>query len=115
MDIEALAKGFAPLQENLRKTQAKRASESVEGTAGGGAVKVRLRGDLTVAGVSIAPAAAGDAPMLEDLVSAALNDALRQHKARYGATVEEQFNKVLAGADLSSLMGPLMGMLGGRR
>ena len=116
MDIESLAKGFAPLQENLHQAQARRASETVEGTAGGGAVTIRVRGDLTVGGVTIAPAAAGDPAMLEDLVTAALNDALRQHKVRYGGTVEEQFHKVLAGADLSKLMGPLMmGMLGGKR
>jgi DNA-binding protein YbaB len=109
MDLAALARGFAPIQDSMKAAQARRAGEAVEGTAGGGAVKLRLRGDLTVAGVTIAPAAAQasahDPSMLEDLVTAALGDALRQHKQRYGGTVEEQFSKMLAGADLGAMMG----------
>ena len=109
MDLESLARGFAPLQESMKAAQARRASEAVDGTAGGGAVKLRLRGDLTIGSVTIAPAAAqaaaSDPTMIEDLITAAMNDALRQHKIRYGGTVEEQFHKMLAGADLGGLLG----------
>jgi nucleoid-associated protein EbfC len=47
----------------------------VEGTAGGGAVKVQLDGDMNCLGVTIDPDAAGDAEMLQDMVMAALKEA----------------------------------------
>jgi nucleoid-associated protein EbfC len=113
MDINALMSGLGPLQESLKKNDADRANTTFEGTAGGGAVKVRLSGMLTVGGVTIAPAAAtaagGDVGMLEDLVAAALGDALRQFRTRYGVTSDEQMQKMLAGKDVSSLLGGLLG------
>jgi hypothetical protein len=116
MDLDALMRGLGPLQDTMKKSEAERATVVFEGTAGGGAVKARLKGDLTVAGIAIAPAAAaaagGDVGMLEDLVAAALNDALRQYKARYGASPDEQIQKMLGGSDLGALMGPLMRGLG---
>ena len=80
-------------------------------------MKVRLRGGLTIDGVSIAPAAvqaAGDdVAMLEDLVAAAIGDALRQYRTKYGATMEEQMQKMMAGQDLSGMLGSLFG--GGKK
>ncbi len=116
MDLDSLMRGLGPLQDTMKKSEAERASVTFEGSAGGGAVKVKLKGDLTVGGIAIAPAAAtaagGDVGMLEDLVMAACNDALRQYKSRYGASPDEQIQKMLGGADLSALMGPLMRGLG---
>lgn len=115
MDFSALKNSLGPVQDSMKKEQAARAALVIEGSAGGGAVKVRLTGALMVKGVVIAPAAAaasaGDVTMLEDLVAAAMDDALRQWRARYGATPEEQLQKLFANADLSALMGPMMGML----
>jgi hypothetical protein len=45
--------------------------------------------------------------MLEDLVAAAVGDALRQYRARYGVTSEEQMKRTMAGQDLGSLLGGL--------
>jgi nucleoid-associated protein EbfC len=47
----------------------------VEGTAGGGAVKVQVDGEMKCLGVTIDPDAAGDAEMLQDMVMAAINEA----------------------------------------
>lgn len=116
MDLSALMGAFGPMQQQMQAAAAKRAEEQVEGSAGGGAINVTMTGDLQVTAVRIAPAAAaavdGDAAMLEDLFSAACNDALRRWKERYGATPDEQMQKLMAGADLSSL-GSLLGGLGG--
>jgi DNA-binding YbaB/EbfC family protein len=116
MDIDSLMKGLGPLQDTMKKADAERGKVLLDGSAGGGAVKVQISGELTVTKVVIAPAAAaaagGDVSMLEDLVLVAFNDALRQHKLRFGASPEEQVQKLLGGSDLGALMGPLMRGLG---
>ncbi len=116
MDLDSLMRGLGPIQDTMKKAENERASTAFEGKAGGGAVTIRLKGDLTVTGVTIAPAAAqaatGDASMLEDLIQVALNDALKQYTARFGASPDEQIQKLMGGSDLASLMGPLMRGLG---
>ena len=68
------------MQADLAKAQQELANETVEASVGGGAVKVVMRGDMTVERVMIDPSAvdAEDVAMLEDLVSAAINEAVRQ-------------------------------------
>lgn len=115
MDLSALMKMAGPLQAKMQQAAAARAKDRVEGAAGGGAVQVILRGDLTVEAVRIAPAAAaaaaGDVGMLEDLVAAALANALKTHQQRYGATPDEQMQKLMHGADLGGLAA-MMGAFG---
>ena len=118
MDLDRLSSSLGPLQDAMKKGDAQRANTLLVGSAGGGAVQVTLKGDLTIAKVVIAPAAAascaGDAGMLEDLVAVATNDVLRQYRTRFGASPEEQMQKALAGGDMASLLGPLMAALGRR-
>jgi DNA-binding YbaB/EbfC family protein len=68
------------MQERLLKAQAEIASKTVEATAGGGAVKVTVSGDMKVKSIEISPEVvdADDVEMLEDLVTAALNEALEK-------------------------------------
>ncbi len=63
------------LQARLQKAQQELESASVEGSAGGGAVKVVMTGKQLVESVDIAPEAAEDIEMLQDLIMAAMNDA----------------------------------------
>jgi hypothetical protein len=116
MDLDSLMRGLGPIQDTMKKAEAERAAAQFDGKAGGGAVAVRLKGDLTVGKVTIAPAAAqaavGDPGMLEDLVQVAMNDALRQYVVRFGGSPDEQVQKLMSGSDLASLMGPLMRGLG---
>lgn len=108
MDLESLMRAAGPMADSLKQNDGDRAATVFEGRAGGGAVTVKVDGMLKVQSVSIAPAAAtaadGDVGMLEDLVAAAVNDALRLYRAKYGATAEEQMQKMMAGADLGALM-----------
>ena len=60
----------------LQKVQEELETLTVEGSAGGGAVKVVMTGKQTLESVEIAPEAAEDVEMLQDLVTAAVNDAL---------------------------------------
>jgi len=67
------------MQENLQKAQAELATLEVTGESGGGMVKVRMTGKHEVLRVTIDPSVAGDdRELLEDLLSAAFNDAVRK-------------------------------------
>lgn len=67
------------LQENLQKAQDAAASAELKGEAGAGLVSVVVTGDYHVKRVSIDPSLlADDKEMLEDLVAAAFNDAIKQ-------------------------------------
>jgi nucleoid-associated protein EbfC len=70
------------LQANMQKAQAELAQLEVTGEAGGGMVKVIVNGRHEVKRVQIEPAVvAGDREMLEDLIGAAVNDAMRRVEA----------------------------------
>jgi len=71
------------LQEQLVQTQEQLAQETVEYSAGGGAIKVVMTGDQRCQSVVIDPqlVADGDAEMVQDLVLAAVNGALDASRA----------------------------------
>lgn len=85
-DFQKLPKGMAEqlqaLQAQLMAAQEELAAEEVTGTAGGGAVKVTLTGDQRCTAVEIASGLLeeGDAEMLQDLIRAALNQALDESR-----------------------------------
>src|SRR3972149_11555791 len=68
------------MQARALKAQQDLAEQAVEGTAGGGAVTITVTGALQVQSLKIAPEVVDpdDVEMLEDLVTAALNEALQQ-------------------------------------
>jgi DNA-binding YbaB/EbfC family protein len=72
------------LQQRMADMKEKAATTKVEGVAGGGLVTVRLTCDYHVDSVSISPDAMDDREMLEDLVRAALAEALRQAREETG-------------------------------
>jgi nucleoid-associated protein EbfC len=113
MDITALMQGMKPVQDAMARTEVERSQAVITGTAGGGAVRLAITGLLDVRSLTIAPAAAAsaaaDPSLLEDLVATALRDALRQYRARFGVTADEQMRGMLGGADLGALMGALTG------
>jgi DNA-binding YbaB/EbfC family protein len=71
------------MQSRLAKAQQELESKTAEGSAGGGAVTITLTGSFQVRSLKIAPEVveAGDVEMLEDLVTAALNEALQKAQA----------------------------------
>ena len=68
------------MQRKLQQAQEQLAEEEVTGTAAGGMVEVTLKGNKTPVAVTIDPEAVDpdDVEMLEDMVLAALNDAMAQ-------------------------------------
>ncbi|MDX1453918.1 MAG: YbaB/EbfC family nucleoid-associated protein [Gammaproteobacteria bacterium] len=74
-----LMKQAQKMQEGMKKAQEEIARLEVEGAAGGGMVKVTMTGKHEVKRVEIDPAVLEDDPdMVEDLVAAAINDAVRR-------------------------------------
>ena len=75
-------KQAARVQQQIEQTQAQLASRTVEASSGGGAVKVVAKCDGSVASIKISPQAVNpaDAQLLEDMVLAAVNQALEQAK-----------------------------------
>jgi len=70
------------MQDQLARVQEQAATKVAEGSAGGGMVTVRANGAMEIVSVTINPEVvkAGDGEMLQDLVAAAANDALRKAK-----------------------------------
>lgn len=92
--LAGLMKQAQAMQDNLRKAQEELATIEVDGEAGAGLVKVTMTCRHDVKRVSIDPSLLGDdKDMLEDLVAAAFNDAIR----RAEATSQEKMGKLSAG------------------
>ncbi len=76
--LGGLMKQAQKMQEDMQKTQAELANMEVSGQAGGGMVSVVMTGRHDIRRVSIDDSVMDDKEMLEDLVAAAVNDAVRQ-------------------------------------
>jgi DNA-binding YbaB/EbfC family protein len=78
------------MQENMQKAQKELANKEVTGQAGGGMVAVVMRGTHEVNRVTIDPALVGDdLEMLEDLIAAAINDAVHKVEKANQAAMQE--------------------------
>jgi nucleoid-associated protein EbfC len=97
-DVNALMKQAQKMESAMREAEEQLKDETVEASAGGGMVKVKMGGDLTLREISIDPEAVDpeETELLADMVQAAVNEALR------------------AAQELaSSKMGGITGQLGG--
>ena len=94
--IAGLMKQAQQMQENMKKMQDQLASVEVEGQSGAGMVKVQMTCKYDVRRVSIDESVMDDKEMLEDLVAAALNDAVRKVEA----ATQEKMAGVTAGLNL---------------
>jgi DNA-binding YbaB/EbfC family protein len=66
------------MQKQLNQAQAEVQQMTCEGSAGGGMVKAVVRGDMSLVSIEISPIVVNDdVEMLQDLVVAAVNDAMR--------------------------------------
>ena len=79
-NMQDMMKQAQRMQAEIARVTEELKDERVEASVGGGAVKVVMTGELTVDSVSIDPAAVDldDLAMLEDMVAAAVNEAVRQ-------------------------------------
>jgi DNA-binding YbaB/EbfC family protein len=95
--IGQLMRQAQQMQADMEKAQAELGNLEVVGEAGGGMVKVTMTGKHEVRGVSIDEALVGDdREMLEDLLAAACNDAVR----RVQEMIQERFSNMAGGMNL---------------
>ena len=100
-NMNQMLKQVQKMQADMMKAQEALASETVEASAGGGMVTVTITGDLQVKDVRIDPEAIDpeDAELLQDMVLAAVNEAIRQAQ-ELAAT---KMGGATGGMDLGSL------------
>jgi DNA-binding YbaB/EbfC family protein len=92
--LAGLMKQAQAMQDNLKKAQDELALMEVVGESGAGLVKVQMTCKHDIKRVTIDPSLlADDKDMLEDLVAAAFNDAVR----RVESTTQEKMGKLSAG------------------
>ncbi|MBL8494019.1 MAG: YbaB/EbfC family nucleoid-associated protein [Rhodocyclaceae bacterium] len=94
--IAGLMKQAQQMQANMQKAQEELAQIEVEGQSGAGMVKVVMTCKHDVRRVSIDPSVMDDKEMLEDLLAAAVNDAVR----RVETTTQERMAGFTAGLQL---------------
>ena len=94
--IGNLMKQAQQMQANMQKAQEEMANIEVSGQAGGGLVNVTMTCRHDVKRVSIDNSVMDDKEMLEDLIAAAMNDAVRQVEQ----TVQEKMSGMTAGMNL---------------
>lgn len=103
MDMNKMMKQVAKMQQELAKAEEELADEEVTGSSGGGMVKVTVTGKGEFTGVQIDPEAADpdDPSLLEDLVLAAINEAVRAQQE----LTQERLSGVSAGMGLPGMPG----------
>ena len=95
--LAGLMKQAQQMQENMKKMQEQLALIEVEGQSGAGLVKVTMTCKNDVRRVSIDPSLlADDKDMLEDLIAAAINDAVQ----KVDRTTQERMSSLMGGLNL---------------
>ena len=94
--IAGLMKQAQQMQDNMKKMQDSLDTIEVEGQSGAGMVKVTMTCKYDVRRINIDPSVMDDKEMLEDLVAAAVNDAVR----RVESTTQEKLSGFTAGLNL---------------
>lgn len=96
-----LMKQAKVMQERLANLQAEVGARTVEASAGGGMVTAKVSGRLQVLSVAIDPEilSSGDRDMLQDLIVAAVNEAIRQAQAM----MNDEMSKLTGGLRIPGL------------
>jgi DNA-binding YbaB/EbfC family protein len=101
MGMANLQRMAQQMQQEMLRIQGELETMSVDGSAGGGVVKAVVTGKQEVVSVTIDPAAVdpADVDMLQDLIVAAINDALRSSRQ----VAEEKMAAVTGGLRLPGM------------
>jgi len=100
--MNSMMKQVQKMQQDMAKLQSELEEKEVEATAGGGAVKVIATGKKNIVSISISPEVVDedDLEMLEDLVMAAVNEAL----VKADEMVNGEMAKITGGMNIPGLM-----------
>jgi DNA-binding YbaB/EbfC family protein len=105
MDMDKLLQQVGQMQEQMQKAQTELENEIVEATSGGGMVTVTANGAGEIKQIKIDPKAidANDPEMLEDMVLAAVNEAIRSARSLMEAKLGGVAGGTLGGLGLPGL------------
>lgn len=100
-DIGSIMKQAQKIQAQIAKVQEELAQKTIEASAGGGMIAVVVSGKQEVVSIKIEPEVvdAKDMEMLQDLVVAAVNEALRKSQEM----VSEEMRKITGGLNIPGL------------
>lgn len=100
-NMQQLARQAQKLQQNMEKLQAELDERTFDASSGGGMVSAQVNGKRELLSVTIKPEAVDpdDVEMLEDMVRAAVNEALRMA----AETVEREMSKMTGGLSMPGL------------
>ena len=100
-NMQQLARQAQKLQQKMTELQEELEAREYEASAGGGMVSVKVNGKKELLSLSIKPEAVDpdDVEMLQDLVLAAVNEALRTANE----TTEREMNKITGGLSMPGL------------
>ncbi len=100
-NMNKMMKQVQKMQQDMMKLQEELAERKVESTAGGGAVKVVANGKNEIISIEIKPEAVDpeDVEMLQDLITAAVNEALRQAQEM----VSREMGKITGGLKIPGM------------
>ncbi|MHB8301783.1 MAG: YbaB/EbfC family nucleoid-associated protein [Acidobacteriaceae bacterium] len=107
MDFEKIKEMMGQAQQMQQQMEQVMAQTQVEGSAGGGAITVKMNGQKQVLQVHVEPAAAtvggnvADLEMLQDLIAAAVNDASR----RVDEAMKGKISGMFGGSDWMRMLG----------
>ena len=101
MSPQAMMKQAKKMQKKMEEIQAQAALETVEATAGGGMVAVKVSGALQLQEVTIDPEAVDpeDVEMLQDMIMAAVNEAIRS----VGELANKQMGAITGGLNIPGM------------
>lgn len=101
-NMNKMMKQVQKMQQDMMKLQEELAERKVESTAGGGVVKVIANGKNEVVSIEIKPEAVDpeDVEMLQDLITAAVNEALRKAQEM----VSQEMGKLTGGLKIPGLL-----------
>lgn len=104
MNIQGIMKQAKMMQKKMEEEQAKLAQEEIEGSSGGGMVKVVLNGKFDMKKLNIDKSLidADESEVLEDLIVAAYNDA----KNKVDAKMQDSMSAMTGGMNLGGLKLP---------
>lgn len=95
-DIAGMMGQVQQLQEQMNQMQQDLENVTVEGAAGGGMVKVTATAGLKIKAIEIDPSVMGeDRDMLQDLVTAAVNNALDKARDKAGEATQQRIGSML--------------------
>ncbi len=100
-NMNAMMKQAQKLQKKMLKTQEDLAKKTVEASAGGGMVKVIANGGQKIESIVLEPEVVDpeDIEMLQDLIQAAVNDALNKSQEM----ISSEMNKLTGGLNIPGL------------